>query len=80
MLVFTFSYFLGDAPFLWLAANLCLVWPLAYKMKRADIDRIIGQVNLKIDEVVYKVPLIKKLEQSRKALLQPSGAEQKKNQ
>ena len=78
--MFTFSYFLGDAPFLWLAANLCLLWPLAYKMKRADIDRVVGLVNLKIDEIVYKIPLLKKLEQSRKVVSQPSGADSKKIQ
>ena len=80
MLVFTISYFIGDAPFLWLAANLCLLWPLAYKMKRADIDRVVGLVNLKIDEIVYKIPLLKKLEQNRKVVFQPSGADSKKIQ
>ena len=49
-------------------------------MKRADIDRIVGLVNLKIDEIVYKIPLLKKLEQNRKVVFQPSGADSKKIQ
>jgi hypothetical protein len=47
--VLTLSFLLGDALFLWVVANVCLFWPLAYKKMRADIDRIIGLANLKID-------------------------------
>lgn len=42
------------------------MWPLAYSKKRAEIDRILGLVNIKIDEMVYKIPLMKRLETTRK--------------
>lgn len=43
------SFCLGDALTLWLLANLTLFWPLAYKNRRAEIDRLVGLANLKID-------------------------------
>jgi hypothetical protein len=53
---------LGDALFLMLAVNAGLLWPLAYKKKRAEIDSILGKINLKIGELINMVPFIKKLE------------------
>lgn len=40
------SNFLSDSAYLWLISNIVLTHPLYYTTKRAEIDRIIGLVNL----------------------------------
>jgi hypothetical protein len=70
------SFLVGDALFLWLVADVCLLWPLIIKKKRAEVDRIMGLVNLKIDEVVSKLPFIKGVETKRRASISVEGKKQ----
>jgi hypothetical protein len=50
---------MSDAVFLWFASNLLITYPLVYEKKRIEIDRVIGAINLKLDEFIAKIPIVK---------------------
>jgi hypothetical protein len=54
-------------------SNIVLVWPLLYSKKRAQIDNVLGLINLKLDENIDKIAFLKKFETQKKE-------ENKKNQ
>ena len=45
LIVFGETFLLGDAAFLWLACNFCLLWPLAHQKKGKEIDGFISNIN-----------------------------------
>jgi hypothetical protein len=63
-MIWQISNFMSDAVFLWLVCNLLMTYPLVYQKKRAEVDRVVGAINLKIDEIISKIPLVNRLEKS----------------
>lgn len=57
---------MSDSMIFWLSSNLILLWPLVYKKKRVEIDNFIGFVNLKINEKLDGIHILKKLEKPKK--------------
>lgn len=60
------SSIMSDATFLFLTINATLLWPLAYAKKRSQIDKILGLINLKIDEKLDKISFLKALQPPKK--------------
>lgn len=56
------SSLLSDAAFIFLIVNAIMLWPLVYAKKRNAIDSVIGKVNLKVDEIIGMIGILKKLE------------------
>lgn len=65
--VFIVTMIISDAVFLLIVTNAIIAWPLAYEKKRAEIDRVTGLINLKLDEVISKIPFLMNLEGARKS-------------
>jgi hypothetical protein len=74
------SCILGDIVLLWLVINVALAYPLALQKKRAEIEGLVKLVDSKIEEIVYKIPMIKGIENKRKSTISSSwGGESKKD-
>ena len=61
-----FGCLMGDAIFIMLTANIALLWPLVYALKRNEIDSVFVKINTQIDMVVKKIPLLASLEKKRR--------------
>lgn len=70
---------LGDLLFIWLVINIALGYPFALQMKRAEIESIVKLLDSKIEEIVYKIPMIKGIENNRKSTMANSQGESKKD-
>lgn len=69
----------GDLVTIWLAINIALAYPLALQKKRSEIEGLVKLVDSKFEEFVYKIPLIKSIENKRKSTISSSqGGESKK--
>lgn len=73
------SCLFGDLVSIWLAINVALGYPLALQKKRAEIEGLVKLMDSKFEEIVYKIPLIKSIENKRKSTISSSqGGESKK--
>lgn len=65
--VFLLTFFVSDSVFLLFVTNAVLLWPLVYEKKRVDIDRVMGMINLQIDQVISKIPFLMNLEKAQRS-------------
>ncbi len=71
------SFTVSDAVFLMVLTNAIIAWPLVYEKKRVEIDRVLGLINLKLDEIIMKMPLVADIDEAKRQ--QQSSADSKKN-
>ena len=62
VIIWQISNFMSDSAYLWIISNIVLTHPLYYTHKRAEIDRVIGLVNLQVDNAIDKLSFLKLLE------------------
>ncbi len=63
--VFLITFFISDALFIWLIANIVLCWPLIYKKKGTEIASFMEKLNKNIDEKVSKSAFLMKIERNQ---------------